>query len=510
MSNKIILDRDSFINEHYSKEGNELNEGILDFFLNLGKNDWSSIKSKNPDIKRDLEKIDNNLQGFTLTKLRKSGPCKAVRQQICDFANTLYDQKMQEYEDGEKLQKMLMGIRLDKDKEELTDEEKKQIKGMGKIPAYLKQFDLKDKTILDKLKNIDKNITSSCKGDAEVQRWAELLKNEVRNLINDYILDKYEKEKKNINKEKIKKQREEIKKQKEAEQKEREEADKKAKEELDKKIKEITKERESLLTNVGVHPLSSDKDGDKIITTMIDAYKKMMTTAKLSGAAKKLFESVESHDFNTIIEEGTKHKFDDPLTDSLTKAFSSDDYFGFKGLEKEDINYGKARIILKEVGAVYKVISDYMSDSNVKKAFSQTPSDAIQALFVGICKAVQYAVISKDISSDKDVLKLLARCSIDSDKTIGYGIPHVKDGNIFTAILGTLTKPGKETEAIFGGDKGEGKEVLKNFVNNMKKTFDAITKEAENIKSEQEKKNKEELKEVEKESEEKAKEKEKE
>ena len=51
--NNIILSREQFLNEVYSKGNqNELNEGIFDFFKTLMKQEWNGIKSKDANIKK--------------------------------------------------------------------------------------------------------------------------------------------------------------------------------------------------------------------------------------------------------------------------------------------------------------------------------------------------------------------------------------------------------------------------------------------------------------------------
>ena len=509
MSN-IILDRDSFINEKYDKtSGNELNEGILDFFMNLGKNNWQKIKSKNPDIKKDLEQVDNNLEGFALTKIRKAGACNSVRQFICDFANALYDQKMQEYEDGAKLKELTMGLR---DKDELSDEEIEKIEGAGKVPDYLKQFDIKDKAVADKLKNIDKNITSACNGDGEVQRWAELLKNQVRNLINDYIIDMYEKEKKG-KKEEAEKWRKRVEKQESEEQKKQEEANKKAEKEQQDAIKEITKERTVTLTKAGVE-IIKDKTGDKAVKTLGDSFKKFIEDSGLAQSIdKKILESIDKHDFASVIEESkkNKHKFTDKITSNMINAFKNDKVFGFNGLEKDkDINYGISRILVSEVATIYKAVRDMLNGPDYKESIKETPGDSIQALYVGLAKSVRYALLGQKI--DDDTLNLLARCAIDKDKTLGYGIPKGKDGNLFVTLVKTLENPGKETKEIFtkfDTDAKEGEKLLSEFGKNLKSIFDEIGKKAEEIKEAAKKENEKKQKEVEKEAKEAAQEHEK-
>ena len=106
MSNHI-LKRDAYISEVYShKDKNEINEGIFDFFKTLMKKEWQDVKSKDTNIKTKLEEVDRGLNGFTLIKMKKAGACATIRQSLADFANTLWDAKQKELDDGNKLQRM--------------------------------------------------------------------------------------------------------------------------------------------------------------------------------------------------------------------------------------------------------------------------------------------------------------------------------------------------------------------------------------------------------------------
>ena len=87
-----ILRRAEFIKCYDKSEyRNSMNEGILDFFKTVFKQEWKSIKSKSSVIKQKLEKIDQGLSGFSLMKLKNSSKCNDIRQAICDFANDLLD-----------------------------------------------------------------------------------------------------------------------------------------------------------------------------------------------------------------------------------------------------------------------------------------------------------------------------------------------------------------------------------------------------------------------------------
>ena len=256
MSDKILT-RDAFVKEVYPNK--TINEGIFDFFNTLMKKEWNNIKSKNEDIKKKLEEVDRSLKGFTVIKMKKSGECAEIRQLLCDFANTLWESKEKEFEDDMKLQKMLMGL---KDKDKVSNEDEEAVKNSGKVSDYMKTYNIKDKALADKLKNIESRINETCKGDPDLSRWTRILKLEIRNIINDLIINRYDKEEGNDKKEKIKKYKERLKEQQEEQKKEREEADKKALKKQEDELKQIEKDRVDTLRNVGVTVIK-DQTGDK-------------------------------------------------------------------------------------------------------------------------------------------------------------------------------------------------------------------------------------------------------
>ena len=237
--NNTILTRDSFVTEVYSKQDkNELNEGIFDFFKTLMKKEWNDIKSKNADIKKKLEEVDRGLKGFTLVKMKKSGACAEIRQQLCDFANTLWESKEKELEDGMKLQKMLMGL---KDKDKVTSEDEENVANSGKISDYMKQFNVKDKALADKLSTYEKRINQTCKGDPDLTRWTDILKSEIRNIVNDMVIDVYDKTASDEEKKKAKEKREILRKQQEEQKKAIEKKDKENLKKQEDAIKKIEK-----------------------------------------------------------------------------------------------------------------------------------------------------------------------------------------------------------------------------------------------------------------------------
>lgn len=497
-----ILDRDSFVNEIYSKRtGDELNEGLFDFFKTLLKQEWSGVKSKNSEIKKKLEEADRLLSGFTLMKMKKSGQCAEIRQALCDFANTLYDSKAKELEDGKKLQKMLMGL---KDKDKISAEDKETVKVAGDVGDYMKKFNIKDKALADKLTTYAKKITTLCKGDPDIRRWSDILRDDARNIINDLIIAEYEKIAEDEDKERVKKYKEKLDKQIKEKQAEVDKKNKEAQKKQDDAIKALEKERGDMLSKMGVTPIKN-QTGDKAFNTLNSAYEDLWNEFgdKLGGGDDKN----ESHkySFRNILneseeteggEDGDNKGADGPIPDEVKDIMGGDIHFGFNELkdnEKFTESTKNLLLTLKEFEVVHDAI-DKSTQSG--KTLKDTPSDAVHALFVGLIKLISNAVMG-EAQLDDDAEMLLARCAIDSDKTLGYGLPLIDEnkpdaGNIFVAISQQLSQA-KDDEGIFD------KKMLNTFKQSMSKMFDQIRKKAEELKEEREKENEKEAKKVEEE-----------
>ena len=491
MSNHI-LKRDAYISEVYShKDKNEINEGIFDFFKTLMKKEWQDVKSKDTNIKTKLEEVDKGLNGFTLIKMKKAGACATIRQSLADFANTLWDAKQKELDDGNKLQRMLMGL---KDKEEISDKEKEQIEKAGNVSKFMRQFDIKDKALVDKLKNYEKKITEVCQGDPDLTRWSNILKDEIRNIVNDMVIAEYEKisgEEKSA-KEKIENAKEKIKKQEEEKKKQTEKKNKEEEKKQQDALKQIEKDREKVLSSVGVKPLKG-QTGDKAIDTLTSAFDKISLDVLGDELDKKLSEN-HKYSFLNMLNESEEKK---ELSDEIKKVLGGDVYFGLNTLEKnEKLDDKSVKIIVSEIKVVFNALKKLTSDSKFKESIKDVPSDAIQAMFVGLSQTIIYALTDEKIDAHKDVLNLLARCAIDSDKTLGYGLPPMDEnkpeaGNIFTTLMQTL-KDAKDEKGVFGDDK----DVLNKFKQNISSIFDSIVKMAEKLKSDRKKKDEQEANKV--------------
>lgn len=482
-----ILSRNNYINEIYNISSNDnVNEGLFDFFKTILKVEWKGIKSKNSNILKRLEESDDNLRGFTLVKLKKSSDCTMIRQTLVDFANTLWEFKLKELEDGKKLQKLLMGIR---DKESVSSSDTEKMKSLSSSSNFLKSFDIKNTTLLNKLQNYEKKINDICQGDPDLTRWSSLLKNEIRNIINDMIIDEYEKNAKDTEKEKIKEKEKIIQTQQEEEKKKIEKENNELQKKQDDMIKQIEKERGDVLSKTGVHVIKG-QNGDKVFNTLTTAFTDIKKGLNIKEGAQYSFENIiEESDVNNDKKEEQKEQ---KRLKKIQDILGSDVYFGLKDLTKiKDINSKLIKKIIKEINVVFNVVSEITDNG---KKLQDVPSDAVQSMYVGLSEVIEHAMT--DGKLDNEITQLLARCAIDSDKTLGYGLPLVdekkpKEGNLFVAITNKLINA-KDEAGVFGNDK----ELLNKFKQNMSKMFNDISNQAKKLKDEREKQDEQEFKKV--------------
>lgn len=479
---KHILTRDSFVNEIYSqKPQEEMNEGILDFFKSMLGKEWNSIKSKNTPLRDEIKKVDRSLGGFSFIKMSKAGVCKEIRQVVCDFANDLLDAKMKEFEDGKKLQKTLMGL---KNADEVTDEDKKSIENSGKVSDYLKKFDLKDKALIDKLQTHEKRIKTICDGNPDLIKWSNLLMDGVRNIINDYIINEYEKTEDLSDKEKkkLEKTKKELENKQKKDEEDRKKIDAEQKKKQEEQIKQLEKEREDAIAGVNATPIKN-QTGDKAHQTL---------KSEFDDIYAKFNESNKSHQysFNSLILEG------DEKWNEKKKILQGDVHLGLGNIARDDIEDLKYPKKVLEILNILVGIIDEVSKQG--KMFKEVPSDSVQAMYIGLSTLIQHSL--SDGNLDDKTKELLARCSIDSDKTVGFGLPllnpkNPKDGNIFASIAQKLTNVEKKGNIakILNNDQDE----LNKFVKNATKMFDDIRKKAEDLLENKKKQDEEDAKKIE-------------
>lgn len=468
-----ILSRDEFgIEVTKFNNGEKINEGLLQFLKSFFKQDWKDIKSKNSALKTELEKIDKSLDGFTMLKRSNYDACAQFRQALCDFANDLLDGKLEELEDGKSLKKVVMGIADDKDKME------HKIKQSPELTSILGKNSIKSKALREKLQDSAKAVEDVISKNSAIAPWANAMKRSVKNLINDVIIQKSDDD----DKENLKKALDKKRKEDEKWLKEQNVDGFKTQEE---KIKELEKFREKTLTDISVTPLKG-MDGNKAIDTLISEFNKMIEPLK---DALKMNESIEYNE-NDELNEAKKNKLIDVIKDGI----KNDNHFGFaKIIEIIDNNYDNKsnpkkndliRLYMKELADIYSRIE------GLHKIFDNVPSDAIQAMFVGIAYSVAYGLIGDKHGNDfltDDVKELLARCCIEKDATIGYSFPLVNDkkpeiGTIYVSLMNQL-KQAKDEAGIFN----EHKDLLATFKKNIEKLFNEILDSAKKIKEENEK-----------------------
>ena len=487
-----------------------MNEGILDFFKTVFKQEWKSIKSKSSVIKQKLEKIDQGLSGFSLMKLKNSSKCNDIRQAICDFANDLLDSKMKELKDGKKLKETLMGV---KDKDNVSDRDKEKVKNLGDVSKFMQQFHIKDKALAEKLKTNEEKIKTLCENDPNLIKWSNLLKNDIRNVVNDIIIQESDAEDKEQYDKIVKEQQKE-------EQKKIDDAEKEAKKNQEEALKTLENERNKALSDVGVTPLRGET-GDKAIQELHSAFDKILSVANELKEAQGGGEESEKEGEGEGTDGKTKPDME-KIASSVKNAIETDTHFGLKtiievktmekegGDGKEDGEKGKPSQldIFKNTIAILEPTFKAIEDTQKKtKLLTDCTSDAVQALYVGVTCIVGNVVSGNTKELGDSIKNLLARCAIDSDKTIGYGCPLLdenkpKEGNIFINVTNKLANG---DDIIFKGlkdsaqDTNKFNEFMANFKRGVSKIFDLVKTQAENLKKEKEKKDADESKKTEQE-----------
>ena len=165
-----IYKRDEFITEVYNpmveqkkyQELETVNEGLLkDLFgavKNMFKKDWSTIKG-DPGIIKVYKEMDDSLTGFSLMKLSKKDTCNQIRQALVDFACDWYDMKMNHAKKAER------------------------------DPKPAKTMEFKDETLKSNLETLQDKIKMIANGDEQMQKWADLLLNDMKVIINRAIIN---------------------------------------------------------------------------------------------------------------------------------------------------------------------------------------------------------------------------------------------------------------------------------------------------------------------------------
>jgi hypothetical protein len=422
-----ILKRDEFISEVYipkleKKEYEELtaiNEGLLKNLFgaikNMFKKDWEGIKG-DPGIIKVYKELDDRLKGFSMMKLTKKEECNQIRQELVDFACDWYDMKM------------------NKAKENDTD------------PKLAKSMNFKNDTLRENIENVDRKIKEVSGEDEQMLRWANILKDDMKIVINRSILEQIKDEEKRQELEEKNKQIEEA-------DKERrqgiEEEMKKMEQEQNKALKQIKEERDRMIANTGARPdtIKEGVLGDKAVQNLCSAFK--------------------------------RYKNDDGAN---TDAFKSDTVFGFKKLFS-DQDYKNTDAFNK----TFELLDSFytaLGDTKVMEKFGSTPGQSVHAMCIAINSFIKNCVYGGDDYGNE--LPLMAKCAVLSDPIVSYNLPlNDKEGddagNYFTDIVKVITS---------GKLKNAEKKVIKlpdDFKKNAETLMNKIRKEADKLKKDSEK-----------------------
>lgn len=422
-----ILKRDDFISEVYNpmmdqKEYEELisiNEGLLKnlfgMIKNMFKKDWKTING-DPEIIKIYKELDDRLTGFSTMKLSKKGECNKIRQELVNFACDWYDYKM------------------NRAKENDTDP----------IPAKSMKF--KDETLRSNLEATQDKINSIAGKDEQMKKWANILMNDMKTVINRSILA-------DINDEEVKK---ELEKQIQEDLKNPEKVNKMMEKWQNEQLKEMQTEREKLISDSKATTIDKNIFGDKAIQNICGEFNKIRKAKENKKNSKNLFKNDELLGFKSI--------------------FENDDY-------NDNKKYNKT----------YSLLNSFytsLNDAKVVDKFKETPGQSVQAMCIAVNAFVKDCVYgTKDYGK---TLPLMAKCAVISDGTVSYNLPlndeAIKDinsdkaGNYFTDIIHIITngelKDVKTNEKI---------ELPDGFTENSKALLNKIVSEAKKLKEEADK-----------------------
>lgn len=411
-----ILKRDDFINEVYNpimeqKKYEELvsvNEGLLKTLFGMVKNmfkkDWASIKGDH-EIIRIYKELDDNLTGFSTMKLSKKDQCNKIRQELVDFACDWYDYKMNHAKDND----------------------------IDPKPAVSMKF--KDDTLKSNFESVKDKIKNIANGDEQMEKWAEILMNDMKVVINRSILE-------DIKDEETKK---ELEKQIQEDLKDPEKVNKMMEEWQNEQLKKIQDERKQLISDTKSTPIQDDLLGDKAIQNICG-------------------------EFNQIRK--SKEKIN---------LFKKDKTLGLKSIYTDD-DYNK-----KEFKTAYKLMDSFYTALNaddVVKKFSETPGQSVQAMCISVNAFIKNCIYGGTDYGDE--LPLMAKCAVISNGLVSYNLP-LNDktgddvGNYFTDIVKIIT------DGQFKDTKGKEIKLPDDFKRNSKTLLNKIISEAKKIKEQADK-----------------------
>jgi hypothetical protein len=418
-----ILKREEYITEVYNpmmehKEYLELvsiNESLLKNLFgaikNMFKKDWETIKCDNPEIINVYKELDDRLKGFSMMKLTKKEECNQIRQELVDFAYDWYDMKMS------------------RAKENDVD------------PKLAKSMNFKNETLKENIDNVDKKIKEIAGDDEQMVRWANILKDDMKIVINRSILaEMKDEEKKKEMEEKVKQLEEADKKRREGIENEMKDMEK----EQNKMLEEVQNERNKMIANTGADPKTIKEGilGDKAVQNLCA-------------------------DFENYKNDNEANK----------DAFKNDNIFGFKKLfSDEDYNNEDA------FNKTFELLNSFytaLGDQKVMVKFKSTPGQSVHAMCIAINSFIKNCVYGGTDYSNE--LPLMAKCAVLSDPIVSYNLPlNDKEGddagNYFTDIVKLISN---------GKLKNTEKKVIKlpdDFKKNSTTLINKIIQEAEKLK----------------------------
>lgn len=426
-----ILKREEFITEIYNpmiekKEYDELtavNEGLLKNIFgavkNMFKKDWESIKCDNPEIISIYKQLDDRLKGFSMMKLTKKEQCNQIRQELVNFAYDWYDMKMNHAKEN-------------------NDD-----------PKLAQSMNFKNGLLKENLENVEKKIKEIAGDDDAMLKWANILKDDMRTVINRSILAEMEEnDRKKEMEEKVKKMEEEDRKR----QQEIETEMKQMEQEQKKMLEDINKDRNELLSKAGADPKTIKEDllGDRAIQNLCSSFNKCLD------------------DEGNVIDD----------------EISKDTVFGFKTSFDEEAkkNEGSVNNSFKLMGAFYNMLEKDM------KKFNDTPGQSVYAMCIAVNSFIKNCIYNNNDYGNG--LPLMAKCAVISDPIVSYNLPlNGKEGddagNYFTDTVGKLSTINKQQVNKF---KLTDDFDINQFKKNAATLINKIRQEAEKLKNESQKK----------------------
>lgn len=373
-----ILNRDEFIREIYEPmmeqkkydEIHAINEGLLKNLFckvkNLFVDDWKKI-SGDETIKNAYKEMDDKLTGYVTMKMSNRDSCNEIRQELVDFACMWYDKKKNSLKDG-------------------------------KTPKVAANMKFKDEALQEGMEKCEKRIKDIAGENAEMAKWAEILLDNMKTIINQSIVAELDDE------EAKKEYEEQIKK----DLQDSEKRNQMMEEISNKWLEEIQKERESFISDAGGSPMAADLLGDKACQNIYGDF----------GKIGKIFAEV--------IKDGASDEQKKDAANNLKKAMSDDTMLAFKTLFSED-DMKKAdefKVSLMLMNSFYEELN-----KNAKN-FKDTPGQSVQAMCISINSFVKNSVYGGEDYGN--CLPLMAKCAINSDATVGYALPlaNPKETNV--------------------------------------------------------------------------------